>query len=387
MNETRAINDNTLKSLGFTYQNIVALRDCFDLREGERLQIEVNGDISITSAEKQRGRVQKEVKHHLNSETMSERDIDFWKTLANWYDEYERVKPFEKLVLHTTAQIDLLSPFCGWNALDGMEKLNRLREIGTQKRQRERRFRKEYKRIFAQNYDESRLLSILERFFIMDSQETIEHYLKEFQIDYIPPENRESFIAALLGEIEIRVKDPPHKWELTKEQFDEILQKQTAAHCLNRGIPLPNTYAKDTPSEERKKSLEEKAFVRKIYEIDYQRGVLEAITNYWRTERTILSFFQNAPSYLSDYCAYSDDLQSRMDLGKERRELDIDSETVDSIQLIKESQRFYLDMMCLEPRDFGSITNNRPFFQCGVMHMIADDTDFRWKLGDSSELQ
>ena len=175
MNETRAINDNTLKSLGFTYQNIVALRDCFDLREGERLQIEVNGDISITSAEKQRGRVQKEVKHHLNSETMSERDIDFWKTLANWYDEYERVKPFEKLVLHTTAQIDLLSPFCGWNALDGMEKLNRLREIGTQKRQRERRFRKEYERIFAQNYDESRLLSILERFFIMDSQETIEH--------------------------------------------------------------------------------------------------------------------------------------------------------------------------------------------------------------------
>ena len=138
MNETRAINDNTLKSLGFTYQNIVALRDCFDLQEGELLQIEVNGDISITSAEKQGGRVQKEVKHHLNSEAMSERDIDLWKTLANWYDEYERVKPFEKLVLHTTAQIDLLSPFYGWNALNGMEKLNRLREIGAQKRKENR---------------------------------------------------------------------------------------------------------------------------------------------------------------------------------------------------------------------------------------------------------
>ena len=388
MDGSRAINDSTLKQVGFTYQNIVALRECFDLQEGECLQIEVNGDISVTSAEKHTGRVQKEVKHHFDCDTMSDRDIDFWKTLANWYDEYERVKSFKELVLHTTAQIDLLSPFSGWNGLDPMEKLNRIRDIGIPKRTKEKGFRKEYNRIFGSNYDETRILSILEKFSIMDSQETIATFLENFKIDYIPQENRTSFIGALLGEIHIRVKDPPHKWELPKEDFDKILQKQTAAHCLGRGMPLPDIYAHKTPQKEQTHELENKAFVQKLYEIKCnKKGVLQAITDYWQTEQTIFSFFQGSPSYLNDLGAYSDDLEIRMNVRKERYEIDADLENFDLIRLIKESKRFYLDMLDLEARDFGSIINNRLFFQHGVMHNIADSTDFRWKLGESGELQ
>ena len=35
--------------------------------------------------------------------------------------------------------------------------------------------------------------------------------------------------------------------------------------------------------------------------------------------------------------------------------------------------------------DFGSIVNNRSFFQHGVIHDIVEDGDFEWKVGDKDE--
>lgn len=44
---TRAVNDATLNKSDDIYQYLIALRDCFDLNEGDTLQIETNGDVSI----------------------------------------------------------------------------------------------------------------------------------------------------------------------------------------------------------------------------------------------------------------------------------------------------------------------------------------------------
>ena len=48
---TRAINDATLNKAGDIYQYLIALRDCFELNDGDILQIEVNGDVSIINDE------------------------------------------------------------------------------------------------------------------------------------------------------------------------------------------------------------------------------------------------------------------------------------------------------------------------------------------------
>ena len=56
---TRAVNDATKNKIGDIYQYLVALRDCFDLEEGETLQIETNGDVSIINDGG--GRFQREV--------------------------------------------------------------------------------------------------------------------------------------------------------------------------------------------------------------------------------------------------------------------------------------------------------------------------------------
>ena len=93
----RAVNDATLQKAGDMYQYLIALRDCFDLVDGDTLQIETNGDVSIINDKGDR--FQKEVKHHFGKSFISDRDIDFWKTLANWYVDYERIKNFSNYIL------------------------------------------------------------------------------------------------------------------------------------------------------------------------------------------------------------------------------------------------------------------------------------------------
>ena len=99
---TRAVNDATLQKAGDIYQYLIALRDCFELNDGDTLQIETNGDVSIINDVG--GRFQREVKHHFGNTSISDRDIDFWKTLANWYVDYERVKNFPKDKITTLEQ-------------------------------------------------------------------------------------------------------------------------------------------------------------------------------------------------------------------------------------------------------------------------------------------
>ncbi len=75
-------------------------------------------------------------------------------------------------------------------------------------------------------------MEILDKFTIEAAKTSIDGISNEFSkyVGHIPSENRDGYIGALLGEILIKVKEPPHKWEVTKSAFDEILQIQSAAY-------------------------------------------------------------------------------------------------------------------------------------------------------------
>lgn len=169
---TRAVNDATLQKAGDIYQYLIALRDCFELNDGDTLQIETNGDVSIINDVG--GRFQREVKHHFGNTSISDRDIDFWKTLANWYVDYERVKNFSNYILSTTATIKSDSPFHSWNNIKKTEKLKCLKDIGATSKKTEETFRNQYNRIFGDSYDESRLLEILDKFTIEAAKTSID---------------------------------------------------------------------------------------------------------------------------------------------------------------------------------------------------------------------
>lgn len=376
----KAINDATLKQAGNIYQYLIALRDCYELKEGEALQIEVNGDVSIIN--KNQGVFQREVKHHFGEQNLSDRDIDFWKTLANWYADYERVKKFSSFILSTTAIISDTSSFSKWNDLDKKLKLKCITAIGEERKEREETFRSQYNRIFNDSYNENQLLDILEKFTIESAQASLEGISKEFTryLGHIPEVNRDFYIGALLGDILIRVKKPPHKWEVTKAEFEELLQIQTSAYCKLGTLPLPDIYARAEVPEEEIATLEQKKFVRAIREIEYEKKIIDAISDYWKADITIARYFQNNFMYLKSIDEYREDLSKRMQYAKDNSE--IEAEDVNDKEQLKISKRFYNNVMLWKADDFGSIIRNQDFFQRGVIHNIVDETDFRWKVGE-----
>lgn len=380
---TKAVNDATLNKAGDIYQYLIALKDCFELNDGETLQIEINGDVSIIN--NTGGLFQKEVKHHFSDKTLSDRDIDFWKTLANWYVDYERVKDFSHYILSTTAKISNDSSFYGWQSIDKHKKLKRIKDIGNISKKKEETFRSQYNRIFDAAYNENRLLEILDKFTIESAQSSLVGISKDFSryVGHIPTDNRDGYIGALLGEILIKVKNPPHKWEVTKTEFEKILQFQTATYGIKGSSPLPSEYAKAIIPKEKTKKLEQKQFVEAIREIEYEAQISNAIADYWKADMTVMNYFQDNLMYLKSLDDYIEDLSAKMGYAKSTSEIDADG--VDDKERIKISKKLYNGVMQWDANDFGSIIRNQGFFQRGVIHNIVDDTDFKWKVGDEKD--
>ncbi|MBB6632499.1 hypothetical protein [Clostridium algidicarnis] len=130
----RVSNDATLSKIGDIYQYLIALLKCFELHDGESILIEVFGDVTKVS---QKDSFQIEVKHHIGEDYLSDRDVDFWKTLKNWTIEYDKIKNYDKLILYTTSNIAEDSPFLDWNHKKDSEKMSVLKEIANIKKSRE----------------------------------------------------------------------------------------------------------------------------------------------------------------------------------------------------------------------------------------------------------
>lgn len=380
---TKAINDATLNKAGDIYQYLIALKDCFELNDGDTLQIETNGDVSIINDIG--GRFQREVKHHFGNKSLSDRDIDFWKTLANWYIDYERVKNFSNYILSTTATIQNNSPFYGWNSMQKTEKLKRLKDIGAISKEKEETFRSQYNRIFVDSYDEGRLLEILDKFTIEDAKTSIDGISDEFSkyVGHIPSENRDVYIGALLGEILIKVKEPPHKWEVTKSAFDEILQVQSTAYGTKGTIPLPKEYAKAVLPKDKITTFEQKKFVASIREIKYDKMIPNAMLDYWKADLTVAKYFRDNLMYLESLESYVEDLSAKMQYSKANSDLNAEGATEE--EQIRISKQLYNGVMSWDANDFGSIIRNQGYFQRGVIHNIVDETEFKWKVGEDKE--
>ncbi|WP_455023510.1 ABC-three component system protein [Oribacterium sinus] len=376
----KAVNDATLQKVGDVYQYLIALRDCFDLNDDDTLQIETNGDVSIINDGK--GRFQREVKHHFGNKYISDRDIDFWKTLANWYEDYERIKNFSNYILSTTAAIKSNSLFHNWNDKKNTDKLKLLKGIGNISKKNEKTFRYQYNRIFNEFYNESCLLEILDKFTIEAAKTSIDGISNEFSryVGHIPSENRDRYIGSLLGEILIKVKAPPHKWKVTKLEFDKILQVQSTAYGTKGIVPLPNEYAKAVIPRDKISTLQDKKFVESIREIKHDQMIQDAVSDYWKADLTVAKYFRDNLMYLQSLEFYREDLSAKMKYSKANSDLNAEGATEE--EQTKISKRLYNDIMGWNVIDFGSIIRNQGYFQRGVIHNIVDETDFKWKVGE-----
>ncbi|WP_273560090.1 hypothetical protein [Xenorhabdus griffiniae] len=76
-------------SIGFTYQDYVALKHALELKPEEHIGIEVYDDLHLESIEGHKTFIQ--VKHSINKSNITNKDIDLWKTLYNWSEAIKTI--------------------------------------------------------------------------------------------------------------------------------------------------------------------------------------------------------------------------------------------------------------------------------------------------------
>lgn len=82
-------------SLGFEYQDLVLVNILLGLKPGEKIGLEIFDDVHTESITEDLCLIQ--VKHSLAGGNITERDIDLWKTLYNWWKSLPEL-PSEKKV-------------------------------------------------------------------------------------------------------------------------------------------------------------------------------------------------------------------------------------------------------------------------------------------------
>ncbi len=96
MNAKKVRSDATASTRGTIYHLCVAVKKCYELRQGQKLLIEELGDITIENEQ------QVEIKHYADS--LTDGHHNFWNTLKNWMDDGFDHTPYSSLILHTTQE-------------------------------------------------------------------------------------------------------------------------------------------------------------------------------------------------------------------------------------------------------------------------------------------
>jgi hypothetical protein len=373
-------NDATPQKSGDIFQYYIALRDCFEMEDEESIIIEALGDITKNSPNSKRS-FQKEVKHHYSETYLTEKNIDFWKTISNWYIEYEKMKNYSELILYTTAIIKKGSFFYTWIESTNNEKVNFLINVKTKENGKE--FNKYYNRIFNKEYNNRTFLSIVSKIKIESAQTNIKGVAKSFDkyLKTIPKKNQDQFIAALLGCIVGKVKEYPNYWKVSKLEFDVLVETVGQSYSNPYHSQLHLDFVDTQIPESDQEKLLQKKFVKEIKQIEYEQQIGRAISDYWRTESTIIKFYQDDLLYNVDIINYKKDMSERMEFIRDKHLLNT-GEDDSRKSVIKKSKYFYLDVVNLEVKDFGSIKGNQSFFQRGIIHGIIEDGKIVWDLGE-----
>ncbi|BCZ45804.1 hypothetical protein psyc5s11_18710 [Clostridium gelidum] len=375
-----ATNDNTLKTLGFIYQTYIGLIKCLEMKENDTVVIENLGDVTKISAKGNSEQI--EVKHHLESKSISDRSDEIWNTVWNWYNNFDEYKNIDEFILFTTANLSDNSVFKDWEIQDENNKYDTFKNIGVKPRDKEESFRNTYNKIFNSKHEINKLKGVLNRFKILSKQETIKTIINKYELTTFKFLSEkiimEEFVASLIGillTIPIKAKD----WTISYKEFDTIFKEYSKRFAVDSNIPLPMEFENYEVTQDENNTIKCKRFVEEINNIDLKDEVADAINNYCRTYKTIIGYFNNNTVKSKDLNDYKGDLTKTLNFRRKSYKVECQN---DDNRLMPKSQKLYFDAMELDTRNLNGVSNNRSFFQAGVIHIIVDEGELRWYVGD-----
>lgn len=349
--------DATKNILGFKYQEMVALKECFEAKDGTKIYLECFGDISD-------GNTSTEIKHSVNEEKkLINTHIDFWKTLSNIITGYDTFRFYGKFILHTTAEVKKDSIFERWNDLKKTEKFKKIKSVKSNDT-----IKSYYDNVI--NFDKIKLENLLENFEIKDNQKTAKYYYKEILLDHsaikniIREPNREQFLCSLLGYIsqELIVSEN-YIWEIDIDSFRDNFQSYANQYQIE-DLNFPNSEVTADVS-----SQDNFYFVKVLKDIDYELKIGKSMENYLKACDSQFKMVQARTSLSENLDNYDEDIK---DVILELKDGHVDQLT-ENCDTKQKSKRFFDDSInqVSSQTKIEGVINVRPYYPKGrLLHNI-----------------
>lgn len=367
-------NNATAPVKGIIYQFLVALQKCFELQADESVYIETFGDVSVFGEETE----QIEIKFY--KKDLTDMDINVWKTLSNWLDDKFDTTPFNSLILLTTQRIKSSSEWYGWNEKNLSQRLmiiNKMKDDYGRKQRKNKELSIYIEKIFDDAKQE-KLKIVLKKFFIDHSTPNDINLYSKIRDTYakaLPSIQKDKYIRSMLGFIISPSMIKNNSWNIEYQIFTKEAEELTKTLVETTTIFPEKVYLKDIKTDEYNEHL----FVEKIRQIQYEKEIPNAVTNYAQTYQLIIEEISNSHVVSKSLNEYDEEIYKNYlrRYQKECRNLD------DNCNLIKQSKNFYDDAMFADSdKTFYTYSNVPDYFKCGILHIKANDKDsnLKWLL-------
>lgn len=349
--------DASTKILGFKYQEMVALKECFEAKDGTKIYLECLGDVSD-------GKTSTEVKHSIKDDKkLIDTHIDFWKTLHNIIEEYDTFRFYDEFILHTTAEIKKNSIFEDWETLEKSVKKTKVISVTSNET-----IKTYYNKV--KDFNATELENILDKFKIKDNQKSAKEYYIDILVNHsaikniIKEPDRKLFLCSLLGYISFElIKSDIYIWEIDIESFRENFQSYANQYQIeDLKFPISNATADITTKDNFH-------FVKELEKIQYERKIGKSMDNYLKASESQIKMIEARTSLCENLDNYDEDIK---DIILELKDSHIDQLTEDS-DTNEKSRRFFddsINQISSKTRIEG-ITNTRPYYPKGrLLHNL-----------------
>lgn len=364
----RLRNNASFSTQGIVFQFLVALEYCLKMKKGDVIYIERFGD--ITSHSVNDPNIQVEVKRR--QDKLSNYSDCIWNTIYNWMQQEFDIKRYQHLLLVTTQSISSSSAWNKWSTGKVDDRLKVLNHL-FHKNKRAKLSKELNEKI---DYIHSRLtdeikMQLIKKLEIIFIEPTLEDWISRNQpyLNSVPDIHQQNLAYALYGYISLGGQESDG-WEIPYEDFTREKQEIIGSLVENTRI-FPSIVAPTIDEKE----YEDKLFVKKILEIEYEEAIPQAIQDY---------------VYFLSYAA---------ELGKTRHKIEEIKTYVNGIKrahdtmyrkakrncsedVIHSSQNFYDDYESSPIPPFSNYNNTPLEFRGGITHSLADENEISWHLNN-----
>lgn len=364
-------NNASASTQGIVFQFLVALEYCFKMNKGDKIYIERFGDITVESEENPSSQI--EVKKR--KDTLTNYSECVWNTIYNWLQPDFDISKYQKLILVTTQSVSPASHWYKWKSGNTGDRIKSLNQLLSNKAKSKLSSDLNEKINYIQskltNELKMQLVKKIEIIFLAPSFD--DWMVRNYPyLNSVPEIQQSNLVYGLYGFITLGSQETDG-WEISCEDF--VKEKQVIAESLMENTRIFPSIKKTVIDET---EFEDKLFVKKILEIEYDEVVPQAIQDYVDSVSYIAELGKTRHK-MAEIKKYAQDIKLNHDAmyRKAKRKCSDD--------VIKSSQDFYDDYEMSATQPFSNYNNTPREFRGGLTHSLADENLISWHLNNGGE--